>query len=45
MDLLKSRVQRLESLLDDLLGYSRAGRDDAQVEDIDIGRLIADVWA
>ena len=43
MDLLKSRVQRLESLLDDLLGYSRAGRDDARVEDIDIGRLIADV--
>ncbi len=40
MDLLKSRVRRLESLLEDLLTYSRAGRGQTVVETIDIERLV-----
>ena len=31
MELLKSRVLRLDSLLDDLLAYSRAGRADGRI--------------
>ncbi len=45
MDLLKSRVRRLESLLDDLLAYSRAGRMDAVAEDIDVRQLVEDLAA
>ncbi len=40
MDLLKSRVRRLESLLDDLLAYSRAGRDDTVVRTVDARALV-----
>ena len=43
MDLLKSRVRRLESLLDDLLAYSRAGRLEAVAEDVDVGKLVEDL--
>ena len=43
MDLLKSRVRRLESLLDDLLAYSRAGRTDANVEAVDVAALVDDL--
>jgi PAS domain S-box-containing protein len=45
MDLLKSRVRRLESLLSDLLAYSRAGRDDTVVRSVDTGALVADLAA
>ena len=43
MDLLKSRVRRLESLLDDLLAYSRAGRLDAAEEPVDVGHLVREL--
>ncbi|WP_018042938.1 PAS domain-containing sensor histidine kinase [Methylobacterium sp. 88A] len=40
MELLKSRVQRLESLLDDLLAYSRAGRADVAFTQVDTKALV-----
>jgi signal transduction histidine kinase len=43
MELLKNRVKRLESLLDDLLAYSRAGREDLVAERIDTGALVAEL--
>jgi signal transduction histidine kinase len=43
MKLLKNRVKRLESLLDDLLAYSRAGRDELVAERVDTGALVAEL--
>lgn len=43
MDLLKSRVRRLEQLLDDLLAYSRAGRVDGTVDEVDTRALVAEL--
>jgi PAS domain S-box-containing protein len=43
MGLLKSRVRRLEALLDDLLAYSRAGRGDTTIQRVDIRALIAEL--
>jgi signal transduction histidine kinase len=43
MDLLKSRVRRLESLLDDLLAYSRAGRGDTASDLVDTKELIGEL--
>ena len=43
MTLLKSRVRRLESLLDDLLAYSRAGRVDGDVDEVDTRALVAEL--
>jgi PAS domain S-box-containing protein len=43
MELLKNRVKRLESLLDDLLAYSRAGREDMVAERVDTGALVAEL--
>jgi PAS domain S-box-containing protein len=43
MGLLKSRVKRLESLLDDLLAYSRAGREDLMAEWVDTAALVAEL--
>lgn len=40
MDLLRSRVRRLESLLNDLLAYSRAGRADTVVRTVDTRALV-----
>ena len=40
MDLLRRRVRRLDSLLDDLLAYSRAGRTDAGNERVDTAALV-----
>jgi signal transduction histidine kinase len=40
MELLKSRVRRLDSLLDDLLAYSRAGRADATMDTVDTKSLV-----
>ncbi|PNU06108.1 hypothetical protein A8V01_13100 [Novosphingobium guangzhouense] len=45
MDLLKSRVRRLESLLSDLLAYSRAGRDDNVIREVDTRALVSDLAA
>jgi len=43
MDLLKSRVRRLESLLDDLLAYSRAGRTGTTLEIVDTRQLVSEL--
>lgn len=43
MNLVKSRVRRLESLLDDLLAYSRAGRVDAAPERVDTRALVQEL--
>jgi PAS domain S-box-containing protein len=43
MDLLKSRVRRLESLLDDLLAYSRAGRGDTASDLVDTKELVGEI--
>jgi PAS domain S-box-containing protein len=43
MDLLKSRVRRLESLLDDLLAYSRAGRGDRASDLVDTKQLVGEL--
>ena len=43
MDLLKVRVRRLESLLEDLLAYSRAGRGDTAVETVDTRALVEEL--
>jgi PAS domain S-box-containing protein len=43
MELLKSRVRRLESLLDDLLAYSRAGRGDIAAEPVDTKVLVEEL--
>lgn len=45
MNLLKSRVRRLESLLSDLLAYSRAGRDDTGIREVDTRALVYDLAA
>ncbi|WP_131195085.1 CHASE3 domain-containing protein [Lichenihabitans psoromatis] len=45
MDLLKSRVRRLESLLDDLLAYSRAGRADDQSDAVDTRLVVEELAA
>ena len=43
MDLLKTRVRRLESLLDDLLAYSRAGRAEGGVVEVDTRALVEEL--
>lgn len=43
MELLKSRVRRLDSLLDDLLAYSRAGRVDATTDTVDTKALVEEL--
>jgi light-regulated signal transduction histidine kinase (bacteriophytochrome) len=40
---LRMRVNRMEALLDDLLAYSRVGRQQHQAEVVNIGNLIHDV--
>ncbi len=41
--LLRQRAQRMERLLDDLLAYSRAGRVEADIQTVDVAKLIARV--
>lgn len=38
--MMRRRIIRLESLLDDLLAYSRAGRDKIEFENVDVGALL-----
>jgi PAS domain S-box-containing protein len=45
LGLLQSRVQRLQSLLDGLLAYSRVGRTPTPVEDVDIAETVHDIVA
>ncbi|WP_221798383.1 CHASE domain-containing sensor histidine kinase [Oceanobacter mangrovi] len=44
LDLLKGRIQRLESLLDGLLGYSRIGRDEGKPETFIIADRIRELF-
>lgn len=43
MTLVRGRVQRLESLIDGILQYSRAGRARDAIEMVDVGALVKDV--
>jgi PAS domain S-box-containing protein len=43
MEMLRGRVHRMESLIDGILQYSRAGRVKAKPEPIDTGELVKDV--
>ncbi len=45
LELMHSRVERLEGLLDGLLQYSRVGRGDEKPEIVDVGQLISDITA
>ena len=41
--LLQTRVERLELLIDGILAYSRAGRNGAAADTVDVGRLVTKV--
>ncbi|MDJ0734327.1 MAG: ATP-binding protein [Nostocaceae cyanobacterium] len=43
LQLLRSRVQRMENLLDGLLAYSRAGHNNSTDEVVDVGQLLTQV--
>ena len=42
LDQLKQRASRMEKLLDDLLDYSRAGREETESTEIDLSNMIRD---
>jgi PAS domain S-box-containing protein len=42
-DLLRTRVKRMESMVDSLLLYARAGRQEAQLETFDFAELLAEI--
>lgn len=44
LELLQSRVSRLEKLLDDLLSYSRIGRKHGEMRQVDIRKLFEDIY-
>lgn len=44
MALLHSRVKRMETLLEDLLQYSRVGREETEVRSVDLNKLVPDVF-
>lgn len=41
--LLRTRVKRMESMIDSLLLYARAGRQEAQLETFDFGELLSEI--
>ncbi len=43
MVLLRSRVKRMEALINGILQYSRAGRVDMEIETVDVTELLADI--
>jgi PAS domain S-box-containing protein len=43
LELLRGRVHRMEGLIDGILSYSRAGREDAPPERVDITNLVLEV--
>jgi signal transduction histidine kinase len=44
MRLLRGRVSRLEGLIDGILAYSRADRNQGDMSDVDVGQLAREVW-
>ena len=42
ISLIQNRTQRMENLIDGILEYSRVGRYNKEVEDIDLNQLIGD---
>jgi PAS domain S-box-containing protein len=46
IDFIVSGVERMQSLIDDLLAYSRAGRGQLELRDVDAGAVVRDVlWS
>lgn len=45
LELLQGRVARMQMLLDGLLNYSRVGRTNSPIEDVDIAKLVGEVIA
>jgi signal transduction histidine kinase len=43
LELMRSRINRMERLLDDLLTYSRAGRTDTSIQEINVTSLIENI--
>ncbi len=43
MDLLRSRVKRMEALIDGILRYSRVGRIDVDVETVDVAKMLDEI--
>ncbi len=43
MELLRGRVKRMESLINGILQYSRAGRVDMEVEMVDVSELLSEI--
>ena len=44
MKLLRSRIQRMENLLDDLLAYSRAGKVEGGLSYVEVGKLVQNLF-
>ncbi len=44
LDMMLNRIGRLERMLDDLLAYSRSGRNDGELEVIDIAKTVQEVF-
>ena len=43
MNLIENRVHRLENLIDDLLEYSRVGRENTQAQKVVVGEMLKDI--
>jgi len=43
MDLLRGRVHRMEALINGLLAYSRAGRDEVAIEKVNVAELLEEI--
>jgi two-component system, sensor histidine kinase and response regulator len=45
LELIKKSAEQMSALLDDLLQFSRVGRAQLKIEDVDCNLLVKDVWA
>lgn len=45
LDLMQSRVHRMEGFIEGLLQYSRAGRQSLDIVAVDTSELVAEIWA